>query len=136
MSASGWTGWLLYSEWSIPGPPCRSNTVGRSTIAGPSGTRPRPSTSTYNRTPPPMSTRMVSTLRDNPDVSLEWEQTNVDARDAGALGRWWREALGGVVVNDDPDEFEIRPTADRLPGLLFVPVPEAKQVKNRLHLDF
>ena len=41
-----------------------------------------------------------------------------------------------VVVNDDPDEFEIRPAADRLPGLLFVPVPEKKTAKNPLHLDF
>jgi len=69
-------------------------------------------------------------------MALEWEQTIVDARDPAALGRWWREALGWVVVSDDPDEFEIRPAADRLPGLLFVPVPETKTVKNRLHLDF
>ena len=69
-------------------------------------------------------------------MSLEWEQTIVDARDPSALGRWWREALGWVVINDDADEFEIRPAVDRLPGLLFVPVPEEKKTKNRLHLDF
>jgi predicted enzyme related to lactoylglutathione lyase len=69
-------------------------------------------------------------------VSLEWEQTIVDARDPSGLGRWWQEALGWVVVNKDPDEFEIRPSADHLPGLLFVPVPESKTTKNRLHLDF
>ena len=69
-------------------------------------------------------------------MSLEWEQTIVDARDPVVLGNWWREALGWVVVNDDPDEFEIRPAADRLPGLLFASVPESKQTKNRLHLDF
>ena len=32
--------------------------------------------------------------------------------------------------------FEIRPAPDQLPGLLFVPVPELKSLKNRLHLDF
>ena len=69
-------------------------------------------------------------------MSLEWEQTIIDARDPVALGRWWREALGWVVVNDDPHEFEIRPAADRLPGLLFAHVFEPKSVKNRLHLDF
>jgi hypothetical protein len=69
-------------------------------------------------------------------MSLEWEQVIVDARDPAALGRWWQEALGWVVVNDDPEEYEIRPAPDRLPGLLFVPVPEAKTMKNRLHLDF
>ncbi|MEU3842491.1 VOC family protein [Streptomyces sp. NPDC028635] len=69
-------------------------------------------------------------------MTLEWEQVIVDAADAAALGRWWAEALGWTVVGDDPDEFEIRAAPDRLPGLLFVPVPEAKTVKNRLHLDF
>ncbi|WP_133914376.1 VOC family protein [Streptomyces sp. NBC_00582] len=69
-------------------------------------------------------------------MTLEWEQVIVDALDPVALGRWWAEALGWVVVSNDPDEYEIRPAPDRLPGLLFVHVPERKQGKNRLHLDF
>ena len=69
-------------------------------------------------------------------MSLEWEQTIINARDPAALGHWWQEALGWVVVNDDPEEFEIRSSPDRIPGLLFVRVPEAKTTKNRLHLDF
>jgi hypothetical protein len=67
---------------------------------------------------------------------LVWEQTVVDARDPVRLGTWWREALGWVVVNDEPDEFEIRPAPDAIPGLLFEPVTEPKTVKNRVHLDF
>ena len=69
-------------------------------------------------------------------MTLEWEQTIVDARDPVGLGRWWQEALGWVVANDAPDEFEIRPSPERLPGLLFLPVEEPKTIKNRLHLDF
>ncbi|MFF4586468.1 VOC family protein [Streptomyces sp. NPDC001388] len=69
-------------------------------------------------------------------MTLEWEQVNVDALDPVALGSWWATALGWVVVSNAPDEYEIRPAADRLPGLLFAPVPEGKQGKNRLHLDF
>jgi hypothetical protein len=69
-------------------------------------------------------------------MPLEWEQVVVDAIDPVALGRWWATALEWVVVNDDPGEFEIRPTPDRMPGLLFVRVPEPKTLKNRLHLDF
>ncbi|WP_405726392.1 VOC family protein [Streptomyces sp. NBC_00028] len=69
-------------------------------------------------------------------MSLEWEQVIVDSADSAALGRWWAEALDWVVVNDAPDEYEIRPEQDRVPGLLFVPVPERKTIKNRLHLDF
>jgi hypothetical protein len=68
-------------------------------------------------------------------VSLEWEQVVVDSRDAVALRGWWAEALGWVVLNDSAEEYEIRPSADRLRGLIFVPVPEAKESKNRLHLD-
>ena len=53
-----------------------------------------------------------------------------------ALERWWADALGWVVLNDSATEFEIRPSTDRLSGLIFVPVPEAKQSTIRLHLDF
>lgn len=69
-------------------------------------------------------------------MSLEWEQVIVEAADPASLGGWWKEALGWVVVNDDPEEFEIRPAVDRLPGLLFVRTNEAKATKNRLHFDF
>ena len=69
-------------------------------------------------------------------MALDWEQTTIDANDPAALGRWWQQALGWVVVNDDPEEFEIRAAADRLPGLLFVRVGDPKAGKNRLHLDF
>ena len=69
-------------------------------------------------------------------MPLMIEQVIVDARDPEALGRWWAEVLGGVVVEEDPEEFEIRPSPeDRTWALLFVPVPDAKTAKNRLHLD-
>ena len=70
-------------------------------------------------------------------MSLDWEQTVVDAHDPAALAAWWKDALGWVSVGEtDPDEYEIRASPDRLPGLLFIAVPEGKSVKNRLHLDF
>ncbi len=69
-------------------------------------------------------------------MSLEWEQIVIAAGDPVALGRWWVEALGWVIVNDDPEVFEIQQQIDQLPGLLFLSVDEPKQGKNRLHLDF
>ncbi|MEP7194250.1 MAG: VOC family protein [Actinomycetota bacterium] len=69
-------------------------------------------------------------------MSLEWEQIVVDAAQPAALGRWWANALGWVVTFEADDEFEIRPTAERLPGLLFVPVGDPKVTKNRMHPDF
>jgi len=69
-------------------------------------------------------------------MSLVWEQLLIESRDPVALGSWWAGALGWVVVNDDPDEYEIRPAADRMPGMLFAEAQDAKTVKNRLHIDF
>jgi predicted enzyme related to lactoylglutathione lyase len=69
-------------------------------------------------------------------MELDWEQLVVDAHDPAALGQWWADALGWTIVNDSPEEFEIRPAPERTPGLLFVQVADAKTVKNRLHLDF
>ncbi|MYS24105.1 hypothetical protein GA0115240_160622 [Streptomyces sp. DvalAA-14] len=69
-------------------------------------------------------------------MALVWEQVVVDSADPVALGSWWCEALGWVVVNDSAEEYEIRPAADRLPGLVFVAVADPKTVKDRLHLDF
>jgi len=69
-------------------------------------------------------------------MGLSWEQTIVNARDPEALGRWWCDALEWVVVDEGPGEFEIRESADRVPGLLFVAVDELQAPKSRLHLDF
>lgn len=69
-------------------------------------------------------------------MELEWEQLVIDASDPDALARWWADALGWTDVRVDSDgDVEIRRSPDRLPGLLFQHVPEAKAVKNRFHLD-
>jgi predicted enzyme related to lactoylglutathione lyase len=67
-------------------------------------------------------------------VGIRWDNLVVDARDPARLARWWAEALGFQITHQKSDEVEIRRTPDA-PGLIFVPVTEAKQVKNRLHLD-
>jgi Glyoxalase-like domain len=63
-------------------------------------------------------------------MPLDWEQVIVDSSDPEALG-WWVSALGWVIVNDDPEEFEIRPAPDQIPGLLFVRVPEGNSSEVR-----
>ncbi|GID31146.1 VOC family protein [Paractinoplanes brasiliensis] len=65
----------------------------------------------------------------------QWEQIVVDAEDPARLARWWAAALDYVIVDEQPDEVEIRRSADQLPGLLFGRDPEVKKVKNRLHID-
>ncbi len=69
-------------------------------------------------------------------MGLEWEQVVVAAKDPAALGKWWCDALGWVVVDDTEPVFEIQPEVDRLPGMMFLPVGDSKDAKNRLHLDF
>ena len=68
-------------------------------------------------------------------MASRWEQVVVDSEDPARLARWWAEALGYQIVYEEPDEVEIRRSEQELPGLLFTPVPEAKTVKNRLHID-
>lgn len=59
----------------------------------------------------------------------------VDAADPGRLARFWIDVLGWELTEEDPDGVEISPPGGGLPTLVFVPVPEAKASKNRIHLD-
>jgi hypothetical protein len=64
-----------------------------------------------------------------------WENLVVDALDPARLARWWAEALGYQITFERPEEVEIRRSAGELPGLVFVPVTQPKETKNRLHID-
>lgn len=59
----------------------------------------------------------------------------VDSRDPAALARFWSAALGWVVLEADEEGVTIGPADGSWPVIDFVPVPEPKTVKNRLHLD-
>jgi hypothetical protein len=65
--------------------------------------------------------------------------TTFDCRDAFALSEFWKQVLGYDDVPGDPnepgDEECMIVGRDDEPRLLFVEVPEGKQVKNRVHLD-
>lgn len=65
--------------------------------------------------------------------------TSVDCADAYALSEFWKQVLGYVDVEGDPNEpgHEECMILDPDSGhhLLFIEVPEAKAVKNRIHLD-
>ena len=60
---------------------------------------------------------------------------DVDAADPASLGRWWAETLSWKIFYEDDDEVVVTAVDERFPGLVFLRVPEAKQGKNRLHLD-
>jgi predicted enzyme related to lactoylglutathione lyase len=64
----------------------------------------------------------------------------IDAADPAAAARFWAAALGWEAGTDGDDEAEVAPAGFEYPGtsalpLLFVPVPDQKTAKNRIHLD-
>ena len=59
----------------------------------------------------------------------------IDAADPGRLARFWAEVLAWQELDADETGIEIGPADGAKPTLVFVPVPEAKAGKNRLHLD-
>lgn len=62
----------------------------------------------------------------------------VDCSDAHALGRFWGQLLGWQVFSDDDPEVLVAPSFPHVgagPAMLFIPVPESRAVKNRVHLD-
>jgi hypothetical protein len=58
-----------------------------------------------------------------------------DCDDPIRLAGFWREALRYELEEQDPDGTSIRDTVGIGPVLYFQRVPEAKTVKNRVHLD-
>jgi hypothetical protein len=58
-----------------------------------------------------------------------------DCADPETVGRFWAAVTGRDldVDHDEPDAMIAG--ADGQPHLLFLPVPEGKTVKNRVHLD-
>jgi predicted enzyme related to lactoylglutathione lyase len=69
-------------------------------------------------------------------MTIELQCIAVDAIDPQAQGRWWAEALGWGLWDEEPDEVCVSPpSGSGQTEILFLKVPEDKQVKNRIHLD-
>jgi Glyoxalase-like domain len=80
-------------------------------------------------------------------MTLRWYTIVIDCHDVKAQSRWWAEVLDWRIAYEADDEVVIVPPRALLdearlvppleqgPGLVFVPVPEGKTLKNRLHID-
>jgi len=69
---------------------------------------------------------------------FEVRSITVDCTDPYAQAVFWSEVTGWREDPDDPnhpDDPEGRIVAGQGFSLLFIPVPEGKTVKNRMHLD-
>ncbi|MFD7024414.1 VOC family protein [Promicromonospora sukumoe] len=77
-------------------------------------------------------------------MTSRFTELAVDCHDPERLAAFWSEVLGFAVIDRSGGKVEIgswEPTVEEVrdrqmpPTLVFVPVPESKVVKNRLHLD-
>jgi len=72
-------------------------------------------------------------------VTLRIDTCTIDARDPAVLAGFWSEALGWRVRTDSDGDVWVESREDDgsrgSTPLLFVSDPEAKSVKNRIHLD-
>lgn len=70
-------------------------------------------------------------------MGLTFTEIGFDAHDTAAQAAWWSQALGWPAEPaEDDGEWLLRAPAGEGPDWLFLPVPEGKSVKNRIHFDF
>ena len=67
-------------------------------------------------------------------MTLRWQNIVVDCHDPERLAGFWSQALDLPLHGPHDGEWWLEPGGD-LPDILFLEVPEAKSVKNRVHLD-
>jgi catechol 2,3-dioxygenase-like lactoylglutathione lyase family enzyme len=59
----------------------------------------------------------------------------IDTHDLPGLARFWTQALGWPVLSERDREIVIGPDVNAPVGICFMPVTDAKTVKNRVHVD-
>jgi catechol-2,3-dioxygenase len=67
-------------------------------------------------------------------VASRWYSVVVDCRDPRAQAQFWSAVLDLPIFHEADDELCVG-AEGREPELTFVPVPESKTGKNRLHID-
>jgi len=71
-----------------------------------------------------------------PRMPIHIHNVTFDCADARALAGFWSALTGWNIYFDDDPEVLVAPTYPNPgTGMLFIPVPEGKTAKNRVHLD-
>jgi hypothetical protein len=65
-----------------------------------------------------------------PSIEIGW--VCVDCKDPELLAAWWQALIGGEIWVDDDGDVHL--DGGPMP-VLFLRVPEEKELKNRLHFD-
>jgi catechol-2,3-dioxygenase len=66
---------------------------------------------------------------------LKVEELVIDSCEPRSLARFWAEVLGYEIYEEEYELASIEDPTGLGPAICFQRVPEAKQVKNRVHLD-
>ncbi len=67
-------------------------------------------------------------------MACRFTELIVDANDPAALAGFWSQVLGWEAVERE-GLWWLKPSAAAVPLIVFVPVPERKSTKNRIHID-
>ncbi len=68
-------------------------------------------------------------------MASRWDTLVVDCTDVRTVAAFWQRVLDWQVVSESVDEVVIARDGHTHPGIVFGTVPEAKTIKNRLHID-
>jgi predicted enzyme related to lactoylglutathione lyase len=68
-------------------------------------------------------------------MTLQLHHIVIDAHDLPGLARFWAQVLDWRILSVREREVVIGPDVDSPVGICFMPGPDPKTVKNRLHLD-
>jgi|SRR5579859_715846 len=68
-------------------------------------------------------------------MAVRFYQLVIEARDPRSIARFWAAVLDQQVLYESDDEVIVGSDEHCYPGFCFVPVPERKIFKNRLHID-
>ena len=68
-------------------------------------------------------------------MAAQFTELVIDCADTARMAEFWASVLDYTVLERSPEGIEIGAADGSRPTLLFVPVPEPKQVKNRVHID-
>lgn len=75
-------------------------------------------------------------MRSRPDRPVGLLEVVVDTADPVRISTWWSDVLGAPRHDDEQGYSYLSPVPEApFEWLVFVPVPEPKSVKNRIHID-
>jgi predicted enzyme related to lactoylglutathione lyase len=81
------------------------------------------------------STRPLLSTGHTDGMPVRLHHIVIDTHDLPMLARFWTQALGWQILSEREREIVIGTDANALVGICFMPVTDAKTVKNRVHLD-